>query len=445
MINAQSSSPMSVNPTPSVGASVPPSSVNTTTPVTPPSQPNKKMSRGMKIALGLVLLLVVSIGGGVSYYLTQRQQDIRQQADELKPSATPLVRATPTPATELAVCTKNAYLDPGPGRMTDLVETKSFNSTQGILFRIAVTRTSDEIIPIVVTDDFTQFTRAGYEFVSAETNPGFTCQPDTNFNRENPGYYKCNWLQPEANQTLMLYIRLRPTVTFIQEPEKIEATNRVTVMPVELTPEGIEGDTGNRNTPRGTSSQCPVTVLIPGTTGATPAPTLSCNTACTAPDPTITNASSVDPCTAALGSGYFCSQVIDRPADENTPTHRCRLKLAPTEESCKVATATASPTPSPTARATATPTPAIGCNQTCSNNADCSNPDHVCADVGSGQKACRLSSNVNSASCTSAISQTTQQPTLPPELPQTGATDIDTWVKAGLGVLSLGIMFLLFL
>lgn len=511
MINAQSAGPFSnSNSTQPAMPNIsvrPPEEPAETTVITSSPQKKSGMSRNMKMIIAGILLLIVVVGSGVGYLLTQQQQDLRQQADEIKPSESPIVRPPETVApTSSAVCTKTAYLDPGPGPVTNLVETTSFNSSQGIMFRIAVTKNDDRVIPLSISDDFTDFTKAGYEFVSAETGSAHTCRPDDGYNRDNPGYYKCDWLDPQQGQTLVLYVRLRPTTNYLVEPEKISATNRASVDLCELCGGGAlqDGEVAGRNAPTGTSSSCPVTVMIPGNTGTTPPTSLSCNSACSLVD---ANDNPVkDPCATALGNGYACTQVIDRPASSDIPTHRCRLVVNPTEESCKAVvtslTCNSICTPSLTNTAgqpdscstalgnaygcvnvasnndvsradyrcrlkstptnvscqTTTATPTIGCNQTCSTNADCSNPDHVCS-TQEGSKLCRLSSNQGDSSCATGTTTTTtttpsptptattstgSQPTLPAELPQTGP-DMSTWFKAGLGALGLGVMFLLLL
>lgn len=457
MINAQSTSPFNSSNSP-LNTPVPPQNQVLTPPpgldATQKPPQKKGLSKNLKIALGLLLLLVVVLGSSVSYYLNQQNQDVRQQADEVKPTSTPIVRP-PDTTLPTATCLKTAYLDVESGASDTLVETKSFNSTQGILFRISVTKQDDKVIPLVITDDFRQFTNAGYEFVSAEVGDnGRFCTADANFNRDNPGFYRCSWSGAEQGQTIVLYIRLRPTVTYVIEPEKIEATNSVTVMPVELA--GGERpaedlsvpseETGGRNAPTGTSNQCSVTVLIPGNSGDTtviPSPTLpplTCNSVCT---PSLSNVNGdPDNCSRALGNAYRCVNTAADTSDLTKADFRCRLNENKSNTQCQDTTV-ASPVSSPTTETQATP--AVGCNQTCTTNSDCSNPDHICSNVGEGQNVCRLSTNVNSSSCASAITQTTQQPSLPAELPQTGATDIATWAKAGLGALGLGMMLLLLL
>lgn len=139
----------------------------------------------------------------------------------------------------------------------------------------------------------------------------------------------------------------------------------------------------------------------------------ACNSACT------TNAQ----CQTANGS-YICSN------------GQCRLDSNPTATSCLPASYVP-------------PTPAIGCNDTCSSNSDCSNPDHICSTTADGTNRCRLADYTNSATC-SKPPQTTasvpgQQPQLPEQLPQTGAFEFGNWLKAGVAALGIGAVLLLFL
>lgn len=140
-------------------------------------------------------------------------------------------------------------------------------------------------------------------------------------------------------------------------------------------------------------------------------------------------------CNSSCTSNSQCQE-----ADEDyvcAPTsqgNRCRHKDNTTSASCSV--------PS-----TPTPTPAIGCNDSCVSNADCSNPSHICYNDGTSQ-VCRLQTNPSSSSCSSPVASTPsqpQQPQLPEELPQTGPEDWINWLKAGLITLGIGAALLLLL
>jgi len=108
---------------------------------------------------------------------------------------------------------------------------------------------------------------------------------------------------------------------------------------------------------------------------------------------------------------------------------------------CRLATNVSSPNCQPDTNEVA-----IGCNDTCVSNGDCSNANHICFN-----SSCRLATNPESASCTDATGGTTvtpgvtTQPELPAELPQSGAEDWGIWLKAGLGALGIGVVLLLFL
>ncbi len=112
----------------------------------------------------------------------------------------------------------------------------------------------------------------------------------------------------------------------------------------------------------------------------------------------------------------------------------CRLAANPDNQSCN----------NP---AQPTPPPAIGCNEVCATNADCSNSNHICYTTQDGTNRCRLANYLNSDTCTSPATQTTSvaQPSLPVELPQTGPAEWLGWLKTGLVTLGVGAILLLLL
>jgi fimbrial isopeptide formation D2 family protein len=132
-------------------------------------------------------------------------------------------------------------------------------------------------------------------------------------------------------------------------------------------------------------------------------------------------------------SNYVCA-----PTSEG---NRCRHKDYSTRASCDAPPSTATPTP----------TPAIGCNDRCTSNADCSNPSHICYTTGDGSQLCRLDTNPASNTCSNPATPGTPttpvatQPNLPEELPQTGPEDWVNWLKAGLITLGVGAALLLLL
>ncbi len=131
-----------------------------------------------------------------------------------------------------------------------------------------------------------------------------------------------------------------------------------------------------------------------------------------------------DDCTAnsqCPNDSYVCSN------------NKCRLATNPTDEMCRPPVAS-TPTPTPS------PTPVLGCNATCTTNADCSNSDHICYVAGDSTGVCRLAENVESTTCTLA-----SQPELPQELPQSGPENWGAWLKMGLITLGLGAILLLLL
>lgn len=98
------------------------------------------------------------------------------------------------------------------------------------------------------------------------------------------------------------------------------------------------------------------------------------------------------------------------------------------------------------------PAPAVGCNEICQTNADCSQPQHVCYTTTDGSNRCRHQDYVNSSTCTAPPATVTTyvasapvQPELPAELPRSGAFEVANWIKAGLITLGLGAALLLLL
>lgn len=130
-------------------------------------------------------------------------------------------------------------------------------------------------------------------------------------------------------------------------------------------------------------------------------------------------------------ANYVCAPTSDG--------DRCRHKDYTTRPACDAPPTTATPTP----------TPAIGCNDSCTSNADCSNPSHICYTTGEGTQLCRLDTNPASNTCSNPTTPGTPttpiQPTLPEELPQTGPEDWVNWLKAGLITLGVGAALLLLL
>lgn len=144
-------------------------------------------------------------------------------------------------------------------------------------------------------------------------------------------------------------------------------------------------------------------------------------------------------CNSSCSSDSQCQDVDeDFICAETSEGDRCRHKDYPTRSSCEAPTTS-----------TPTPTPAIGCNDSCVTNADCSNPSHICYNDGSGTQVCRLETNPTNASCSGPVASTPPrvpgQPSLPEELPQTGPEDWVNWLKAGLITLGIGAALLLLL
>lgn len=121
----------------------------------------------------------------------------------------------------------------------------------------------------------------------------------------------------------------------------------------------------------------------------------------------------------------------------NESTKTCRLEENPGDENCQPEV-----TPPPTTVPPTTPpaTPAIGCNDLCTQNADCTNIDHVCVTTTKGgELRCRLEDYPDSTTCSEP------QPELPETLPETGPADWLNWLKAGLVTMGIGTALFLLL
>ena len=125
-------------------------------------------------------------------------------------------------------------------------------------------------------------------------------------------------------------------------------------------------------------------------------------------------------CNESCTTNEECARVDSSHICDAT-TNTCRLESYPSSDSCQ------EPEDEPT----------VGCNDACVTNADCSDSNHICATTSDGSQKCRLESNPDSDSCTLPAGSTAQ-PTLPPELPETGPADWLNWLKAGLVTLGLG-------
>lgn len=209
-------------------------------------------------------------------------------------------------------------------------------------------------------------------------------------------------------------------------------------------------NTASVTTSGANADTCPVTMRV----------AYACNVGCTTDDQC-----------KSIGSGYICStdngntcRLADNPSSSScngqNPSYscnsscendtqcqtsnsnykcadtnegkRCRLKDNESQSSCTVAS-------------TPTPTPTIGCNALCASNADCTNPQHICATTSDGVDRCRLAEYPESQSCVQPGTPVASQPQLPEELPVTGPQDWVNWLKAGLVTLGIGAVLLLLL
>ncbi len=230
----------------------------------------------------------------------------------------------------------------------------------------------------------------------------------------------------------------------------------------------------------GANSVSPVCALFTPLNNDTPTPRPPTNTptATPTPNPECNQTCENDAyCQVSGNQDLICYQVAE--GDK-----RCRLKQNPNDAKCAYPTPTPTATPRPTntpvpvptntpvpvtpGQPTNTPvpvptntpvplpttspvptaTPAPGCNDLCETNADCStvNPNYICYQIDDGTRRCRLDSYPASTNCTAPTpTAIVAQPTLPPELPNTGATDWINWIKVGLATFGVGAALLLLL
>lgn len=175
------------------------------------------------------------------------------------------------------------------------------------------------------------------------------------------------------------------------------------------------------------------------------------STTCQAPDgttPTATPQISPTPnpttnpdlanCNEACSSHNDCADLL-----HSCQGNVCRLTSNPGSTSCSRPDNTQPPA------VPRTPNTPPQCNAPCTSNTQCTTFNHVCH-----QGTCRLSSNLDSVSCSAAITyqsnttqlgQMNQQPNTPTVLPSSGAKDFAAWLLAGVGAVVAGAVILLLL
>jgi fimbrial isopeptide formation D2 family protein len=160
-----------------------------------------------------------------------------------------------------------------------------------------------------------------------------------------------------------------------------------------------------------------------------------------------------DSCSNACKTPY-CGDGILHTSEECDDGNNLNGDACSAECTKEVATPppTEAPTPTPTTVAsvapTPVPTPTLGCNDECTQNADCSNVEHICVTVDKGTNKCRLADYTSSDTCTEPVIATvlpSSQPVLPTELPQSGPEDWLNWLKAGLVTFGIGTALFLLL
>lgn len=195
------------------------------------------------------------------------------------------------------------------------------------------------------------------------------------------------------------------------------------------------------------SASCGANRCAPTTCGSTCTATTDCSSGniCDAGKCVLNACANGASCTSnrcqTTGCGSACTATSECPADNTCTGNVCVLNACANGASCTSNRCTVTTT-------TVTP-PAIGCNQTCATNADCQSSNHICVDTDSGRR-CRLESNINSTTCSTAVSEGTTipangQPDQPETLPVAGSADIMRAFLIGLFAVVLGVVGLLLL
>jgi hypothetical protein len=409
----------------------------------------------VKTLLAAVVLVVVLVGGGAALYLTQLNQETRQQAST--GVATPQCGATcqtnadcpsahscsnnkcaltacvtggktcdanrcvitnaaactlnfvATPNDSPISCQKTAFRDEFANTASNyqlLQQQTSFNPGDTVVFRINMTNNGQTSAQISLKDPLTGNNLDKFTFVDSDCG--------ANAYDSATRTLSCPALTTEAGRTVSRTFRVK-LATGLAAGTTLVNTANVTA---------------------GTASaSCNVSVTINGASPSpspspTPTPnTYSCNGSCT-----------TDEQCRSVNSGYICSREAgnrcrldsNRTSETCTPstnTYACNSSCSTNDQchtassnficyngNCRLDSNVAASNCLPSTYVP--PSPTVGCNYTCASNADCSAPNQICADTAQGRR-CRLDSYVNSESCTPP-SYTSSQPAKPTKLPEAG-------------------------
>jgi uncharacterized repeat protein (TIGR01451 family) len=485
MINAVPHTPANSTNTPDLnmasGTPAPETPMFTATKAPPYGRAPKKSGLSLKTILAGIVLLIVLIGGGAGLYLSQMQQDVRQQAST--GVATPQCGATcgsnadcpsahtcsankcvlsecltsgtqcdtnkcvitdaaactlnfvATPQDSPISCSKTAFRDEfsnSAGNYQLLQQQSNFNPGDTVVFRINLTNNGATTAQISLKDPLTGNNLNNFTFVDSDCG--------SNAYDAATRTITCPALSTNASQTTSRTFRVKLASSIAAGTSLVNTANISAGSEV---------------------ASCSVSVTINGASPSpSPSPTptpnaYSCNGSCT-----------TDEQCRSVNAGYICS---------SDAGNRCRLDSNRGSETCTPKENTYTCNSSCTTNAqcqtannsyicynnncrldsnvTAAnclpanyvpPSPTVGCNYACTTNADCTSPNQICADTSQGLR-CRLDSYVNSESCTPP-SQITAQPTKPEKLPVAGAADTTAkFVLFGGAAILLGALGLLLL
>ncbi len=320
------------------------------------------------------------------------------------------------PPDGVASCTaKEMYTANGTNMGTLIADGTDLHTGSEFFYKVSVNASSQTAGKVIVTDELP----AGIEFVDATGNENLTYVPSTGVvTKEYPtgfnGAQSFNFKVRLANSASGRVTNTAEVTTYNQSNQAVDGSNTACSV--------------NLDVPRYTcDSAC---------TSDAQCKTSNADYVCSSGKCRLEDNTSSTSCQA---ESFYCNKTCD--SDSQCQTANTAYVCATTEDGkrCRLGTNSADHACQAAVTPTPTPTPTLGCNATCVNNADCSNPSHICH-----QGQCRLSTNVESTSCTVPLAQG-QQPTPPTELPVTGPAEWGTWLKAGAVVLGIGALLLLLL
>lgn len=359
----------------------------------------KPKRKGKKLLFILLAILILAIGGAVTYYLVEMREEpvptappsIPEAEEETpctlefsvtEPTNTPTPEPSPTPG---AICTEDAVLT-----------VESAGETSSI--------------------------------VEATASIGYT-------NVELRVYTKDGSFTPYRNPEVLIGETHQWTWTINTPISEIESVEFY----VDVDPDAAQEDWGQSGELCGTFSP----ELSP-TPSPTPEPTPEPNECGASGCVEDTDCTGDLICVSALDGSNYCSIAEFQNAciaDPSVTTCCSEPTATPT------ATSTPTATPEPESTATSTPKPtdteqvvdtSVDCNDSCTTNADCDNISHICYNG-----RCRLDINPEDEYCRTPQGETTVERIV--EQPVAGPAEWLNFLRVGVGAIGAGLLLLLLL